>query len=198
MDEVYPPGEDTFLLMESALEEVKEDDEVLEVGSGTGVIAEKLKAIALSVIATDISPHAVRMTAKRGIDVVRTDLARGIKKKFSLILFNPPYLPLDEGERRGDWIERAIDGGENGREIILRFLREIKDNLADKGKILLLVSSLSGIKEILDFAEREGYAYEKVNEIGLFFERLEVYRLRLLNKDSKEQKENSLYIGDIH
>ncbi len=198
MDEVYPPGEDTFLLMESALEEVKEDDEVLEVGSGTGVIAEKLKAIALSVIATDISPHAVRMTAGRGIDVVRTDLARGIKKKFSLILFNPPYLPLDEGERRGDWIERAIDGGENGREIILRFLREIKDNLADRGRILLLVSSLSGIKEILDFAEREGYAYEKVNEIGLFFERLEVYRLRLLNKDSKEQKENSLYIGDIH
>jgi len=109
---------------------------------------------------------------------VRTDLARGIKKRFSLVIFNPPYLPLDEVERKGDWLERAIDGGEDGREIILRFLKEIKDNLADNGRILLLVSSLSGIEEILNFAEREGYACEKVNEMKLFFERLEVYRLR--------------------
>ena len=177
-DQVYPPDEDTFLLLEASLREVKECDDVLEVGTGSGMIAEKLRNIARFVLATDISPYAVKEAGKKGIDVIRTDLAKGVRKKFSLIIFNPPYLPLDEEERKGDWIEKAIDGGEGGREVILRFLKEIKDNLEENGRILILVSSLSGIDEVLEFAKKQGYVFEKVAEKKLFFERLEIYRLR--------------------
>ncbi len=176
-DEVYPPSEDTYLLLEAALREVEDDDEVLEVGAGSGFIVEKIKNKVKCIIGTDISPYAVKMAKARGIDVVRTDIARGIKKQFSLIIFNPPYLPTSEIEQLDDWLEKALNGGESGRDVIYHFLDSISDNLQSDGRILLLVSSLSGIDEVLKYAEKQGFKWTKLSEKRLFFEKLEVYRL---------------------
>ncbi|MBP9009300.1 MAG: methyltransferase, partial [Methanospirillum sp.] len=70
--------------------EVKPDDIVLEVGTGSGYVASSIQDCRM-VVATDINPHAVLSAHERGIQVVRTDLIAGLRRIFSLILFNPPY-----------------------------------------------------------------------------------------------------------
>jgi len=99
---VYPPQEDSELLLETALMEIKKEDKVLEVGVGSGYVSEKLKDKCKFLLATDISPYAVKEAKRKGLNVIRTDLVKGIRKKFTLILFNPPYLELDENEKTGE------------------------------------------------------------------------------------------------
>lgn len=174
MNLVYPPSEDSELLAEVAVEEVKQEDEVLEVGVGSGYVSAMLQDKCRLVIGTDISPHAVREAKSNGIDVIRTDLARGIKRKFSLILFNPPYLELEDFERRGEWIEKAIDGGKNGIEVISRFIDEIEDSLQDGGRIILIVSSIN-LPHLEKMESR--FNYRIIRRKKLFFE--EIFALKL-------------------
>ncbi|OPX69803.1 MAG: N5-glutamine S-adenosyl-L-methionine-dependent methyltransferase [Methanoregulaceae archaeon PtaB.Bin056] len=145
--QVYPPCEDTYLLLKSALQEVKPGDIVLEVGCGSGHIAGALAQEAM-VIATDINPHAVREARLRGLDVIRADLLAGIRGPFDLVIFNPPYLPTQPEERIDDWLELALDGGRDGREVIGRFAGQVGGVLAPGGRLLLLVSSLTGPERV--------------------------------------------------
>ncbi len=177
-DIVYPPAEDSELLLEVALKEVRENDVVLEVGVGSGFVSERIKDKCRLLIATDINPHACRVAKEKGIDVVRTDLVRGLKAKFTLVLFNPPYLELDESEKRGDWIEKAIDGGKGGVEVMCRFLDLVKDVLDENGRIILIVSSFNA--KIYEEIEKRGFQWEIAGRRYLFFE--EIYALRLLQK----------------
>ncbi len=174
--EVYPPSEDSELLLEVAMREISLDDEVLEVGVGSGFVSERIKGLCKFLVATDISPHAVKESKSKGIDTVRTDLCRGIKKKFTLVLFNPPYLELSEEEKKGGWLEKAVNGGKNGVEVMVRFLDEVKDVLAESGRILLVVSSLN--KSIFEEIRRMGYTYSIAGRRKLFFEELYVLRIQ--------------------
>ena len=175
---IYPPAEDSELLLEVALREVKPEDEVLEVGVGSGYVSERIKGKCRFLIATDINPFAVKLVKKKGIDVVRADLFEGIRKKFSLILFNPPYLELEEEEKRGDWIEKAIDGGKKGIEVICRFLDKVRDVLKENGRIILIISSFN-TPWVFEEIEERGFKWEIVGEKKLFFEKLYALRLTL-------------------
>jgi release factor glutamine methyltransferase len=171
-DQVYPPEHDTYLLLDAVLREVASGDRVLEVGCGSGEIAAGLSEIA-PVIATDINPHAARATAGRGVEVVRTDLVAGICGTFDLVLFNPPYLPTLEWDRLDDWLEYALDGGETGREVIARFLSCVAPVLSPRGRILLLISSLTGLSEVQQIFARHGFlvfivASERVEDETLY------------------------------
>ena len=159
--QVYQPEADTYLLLEAARKEVKAGDRVLEVGTGSGLIAAEIAKIT-RIVATDINPHAVISARDAGVDVVRTDLFAGIRGPFDLVLFNPPYLPTQPEERMEDWLEYALDGGESGRTVIARFAAEAGRVLAPGGRILLLISSLTGLSEVSDIFTRHGYTVEVV------------------------------------
>ena len=146
--QVYSPEADTIMLLSAARAEVRPGDRVLEVGTGSGLIAAEMAKIT-RIVATDINPHAVTCAHDAGIDVVRTDLFMGIRGPFNLVLFNPPYLPTPPEERIDDWLEYALDGGRSGRAVIERFARNVGEVLAPDGRILLLVSSLTGLSEVL-------------------------------------------------
>ena len=156
-DQVYAPAEDTFLIRDAALAEVRPDERVLEVGCGSGTVAAALLGRAGSVAATDINPHAVRAARALGIETVRTDLMAGVRGPFDLVLFNPPYLPTAPEERLDDWLEYALDGGPTGRETIERFAADVGRVLAPFGRILLLVSSLTGPEEVRKHFAGLGY-----------------------------------------
>ena len=177
-DLVYEPAEDTFLLLRAALEEVRPADSVLEMGCGRGLISRELTSKARRVLATDINPHALRMARKMGIETVRADLFWGIKARFDLILFNPPYLPTGPQDRREGWLNLAFDGGVSGRETINPFLEDLRDHLAPGGRAFLLVSTLSGLSEIEEKAKNEGLEAMVVAREKHFFEELVVLRLR--------------------
>ncbi|MDZ7688235.1 MAG: HemK2/MTQ2 family protein methyltransferase [Halobacteriales archaeon] len=172
--DVYPPSEDTYLLREAAVEEARHDDTALEVGTGSGVIAEALKQNVESVVATDINSDAVRAAKERGVPAVRTDLVAGLDASFDLVVFNPPYLPSTD-ETPDDALSDALGGGETGRETAERFLDDVRRVLAPDGRVLLIASTASGTEE---FEEREDYSVERVASERYFFEEIVVLRLR--------------------
>ena len=175
--EVYMPDADTILLLRAAHAEATSNDFTLEIGSGRGLISQELAHKVRRLIATDINPHAVRATKEKGIEVVRADLFSGIKGKFDLILFNPPYLPTTAKEITPQWINYALDGGINGRETIDRFLKALSDHLRPGGRALLLISSLTGLKEVRETAMAAGLDMKEAARDRYFFEELYVLRL---------------------
>ncbi len=179
--ETYDPGDDTFLLLRAALKEVKPSDYVLEVGCGRAVISGEMAKIARRVIAVDINPHAMGIARSKGLEAIRTDLFKGLKGKFDLILFNPPYLPTFEEEKVDGWINYAYDGGPTGRDTINRFLEGLKDHLKTEGRALLLVSSADDIEEVLSKASAEGFEATEADDEPekFFFEQLYVFKLRI-------------------
>ncbi|HSQ94162.1 MAG TPA: HemK2/MTQ2 family protein methyltransferase [Methanoregula sp.] len=179
--QIYAPEADTVLLLNAAMAEVRPEDRVLEVGTGTGLIAARMAGIA-TVLATDINPHAVLCARDAGVTVVRTDLVAGIRGPFDLVLFNPPYLPTRPEERIDDWLEYALDGGESGRMTIERFITEVGGVLAQGGRILLLVSSLTGLHEILKLWSGLKYSARVVREEQVEDEVLYVLRI-IRNED---------------
>jgi len=156
-EQVYLPAEDTFLLRDAAVEEVKSGDRVLEIGTGSGEVAAAVQKIAKQTLAIDINPHAVAYAREvNKVDTIRGDLFTAISGTFNLILFNAPYLPTEEEERIHDWLEYALDGGKDGLEVIRRFLPAAVEHLSEKGRILLLVSSLTGLDQVRKMAETLG------------------------------------------
>lgn len=178
-EEVYPPAEDTYLLLGAALSEARMEDRTLEIGCGSGILARELSSRVQCLIATDINPHALHATRSRAGDVelIQADLFKGIGGRFDLVLFNPPYLPFKPEERSGGWIDWALDGGESGRETINRFLRELEDHLLPGGRALLLISSLTGLHEVMETACTQGFQAKVVLNERCFFEQLYVLRI---------------------
>ena len=175
--EVYEPAEDTYLLLKAAIAEARDFDSVLEVGCGSGLISRNLAPRVREILATDINPFAVRMVREYGIPVIRADLFRGIKAKFDVIIFNPPYLPTSEEEKTAGWMNFALDGGESGRETIKRFFEDLESHLAPGGRALILLSSLTGIAVVEEMAENFGLEMHEVAVERYFFELLYVFKL---------------------
>jgi release factor glutamine methyltransferase len=182
-DLVYEPAEDSFLLAEAAFKEAKPGMHILEVGTGSGFVSAVLLANLkdISLVATEINPHAARCAKANGVEVIRTDLFRGINPVnpeilFDLILFNPPYLPTSREERVPGWLNYAFDGGVSGRETLDRFLDQVRNYLRPGGKILVLISSITGLGDVKDKMEKLGFAVDVVERKKISFEELLVVK----------------------
>ena len=175
--QIYIPAEDTHLLCSAAHREVRSSDRVLEVGTGSGIIAAELSKVAAWVVATEINPFAAVHAHAHGIDVIRTDLFAGLKGLFDLVVFNPPYLPTKTDERIDDWLECALDGGESGRVVIGRFAGEVSRVLAPGGRVLVLISSLTGLLDVSELFQQKGYAVTIIREQVVEDETLYVLRM---------------------
>jgi release factor glutamine methyltransferase len=188
-DQVYQPEADTHLLLEVTLKEIRPGDRVLEVGTGSGYIAAGITDLVKKsksecnetscfVVGTDINPHAVRCAREKGLEVVRTNLFDGLRGRFDLIVFNPPYLPTKPEQRIEDWLEHALDGGPDGRSVLSQFANEVGMVLAPGGRVLLLISSLTGEEAVIEIFTKRSYKVEIVTKRRVFDEDLLVLRIR--------------------
>jgi release factor glutamine methyltransferase len=178
---VYPPREDSFLLLPFA--EVAPGTKVAEVGAGAGLVALAAARAGARVVATDRNPTALRMlranARSEGLDVtaVRTDLLRGLGR-FDRVLANPPYLPTRPEERDPDrWINLALDGGPDGCRVMARLVRDLVDHLAPHGRAFVVVSSVQdagALTEILTGWAAQGGSHCVVASRALEGERLDV------------------------
>ena len=180
-DAVYEPAEDSYLLIDAARGEIAGSNRrlrILEIGTGSGIVTAAMMRDAPEhrYAATDISPHAVTCARANRVPVVRADLFRGIRGRFDLIVFNPPYLPTAPDERVDGWLDRAWNGGADGRAVINRFLGQAPAFLADRGSILLLLSSLTGIETVRERMASAGLVVREVASIRCPGERLVVLR----------------------
>ena len=177
--DVYQPAEDSALLASVAVGAVGPDWRVLEVGTGSGWVAEAVAdETGAAVVASDVNPHACRQARDRGVPAVRANLVDPFcDAAFDAVLFNPPYLPTDPDNEWDDWMEAALSGGESGREIIDPFLDDVGRVLAPDGRVFLLVSSLAGFDAVVERAEAAGFDVATERRESYPFETLSVVRL---------------------
>jgi release factor glutamine methyltransferase len=173
---VYEPSDDTFLIAENL--HVEKDDEVLDLGTGCGILAVLSAFKASRVIAADINPIAVRCAkanaSRNGvlekIDFICGDLLSPLRRgvSFDLVLFNAPYLPVEEEPK--DWVEYSWFGGRSGGETIRKFIETVSEYMGIGGRIMLVQSSLSNIDETLANFRERGFKVSVVVEKRFFFE----------------------------
>jgi release factor glutamine methyltransferase len=173
--EVYEPAEDTVLLADNL--DVREEDNVLEVGVGSGYVSLIAAKKARSVVGIDVNPQAVRLAktnAKlngiRNVDFIVGDLFSPVSGRFDIVIMNPPYLP--EEKVQADYLERAWNGGSDGRQVTDRFIDEVHHYLKKGGRVEIVQSSLSGCDETVRRLCESGFKTRMVAERKFFFERI--------------------------
>lgn len=175
--DVYDPAEDSALLAEAAVERVRPDDRVLDVGTGSGYVADRIaEAVGAAVIGSDVNPHACRRARERGVETVRADLVAPFRDEaFDVVVFNPPYLPTPPDREWDDPLERALSGGPSGRAVIEPFLATVGRVLGPDGTVLLTLSNVTGVEAVAAYADRHGLTVRKTAAEDTFpFETLSV------------------------
>jgi len=160
---------------------VTPEDEVLDIGTGSGVLAITAGQSARKVVAVDINPHAVRcaklniatngMTDK--IAVLQGDLFSSLdpKSKFDIILFSPPYL---EGQPKS-LIDQALF--DPGKSLVRRFLQEAGLYLNAKGYIQMVYSTIADSERALQIASELGWTCRVIAQDKRLLETLYIWRL---------------------
>ncbi len=176
-ENVYDPSEDTFLAADNLT--VNEEDLVLDMGTGCGILAILAAQKARKVVAVDLNPHAIFCAQKNAqinkstdkIDFRKGNLFQPLHKDevFSLIIFNAPYLPSNPSEELS-WLGKSWAGGPKGRQIIDKFILEAPRHLEKKGRVLLVQSSLADIDETLEKFRQTSLETKIVAEKKAFFE----------------------------
>ncbi|MGV8025144.1 MAG: peptide chain release factor N(5)-glutamine methyltransferase [Anaerolineaceae bacterium] len=149
---VLIPRPETELLVETALEILSHkqlDPLVADIGTGSACIA---TAIAkhqpdVRIVAADISFSALevayrnihRHAVEKHVHLLQTDLLNGLQTRFDLICANLPYIPtcaLQELPVARYEPSLALDGGQDGLNIIRRLLSQAQHHLAKHGSLL--------------------------------------------------------------
>ena len=179
-DDVYEPAEDSFLFAENL--GVKSGEVVLDLGTGSGILANVAAKNAGGVVAVDLNPYAIRCARDNAklngvrdrIAFIQGDLFSAFCDglRFDLVLFNAPYLPSEEGEE-ATWIGKAWAGGSNGRLVVDKFIAEVPAYLKPRGRVLLMQSTLTGVEETIQMFNKQNLKATVIAEQQLpFFETL--------------------------
>uniref|UniRef100_A0A915Q566 Methyltransferase HEMK2 n=1 Tax=Setaria digitata TaxID=48799 RepID=A0A915Q566_9BILA len=155
-DSVYEPAEDTFLLMDAlekdneALREL-EPSVVVEIGSGTGVIAvfcQQLLRMPAFTLTTDINFKALQCTRgtaylnNGSVEVVQCDLLSALQYRLyglvDVLLFNPPYA-------------RCWAGGPSGRCVVDQLFTHLPEILAPGGFFYVVALHSNDVPNMLAY-----------------------------------------------
>jgi release factor glutamine methyltransferase len=178
----YIPSEDTFLLLETLQKNIKKYNSALEIGVGSGVISLYLYDFVKNIDCCDINREVVeylkniKKENNLKINIYESYLFKELKKKYDLIVFNPPYVPSEKVDVN-DVFSLATDGGVDGVEIINEFIENVYDWLKDNGDCFLLVSSLNNIKNIKNKCLKNKLNVKIINTKKLFFEELYILQI---------------------
>jgi release factor glutamine methyltransferase len=175
-ESVYSPSDDSFLMLDTITKLAVEGREVLDMGTGSGILGLFCAMRGATVTLTDIDEAALQHAKKAagllglGVQIILSDMFSKVQGQFDLVLFNPPYLP---SSTVGD---RTVDGGRQGTELSKRFLAGLSTHLRSSGTTLLLVSSLNDPSSFLE--GHPEFQYSVLAKRPLFFEELRVLCVR--------------------
>lgn len=150
---------------------------VLDLGCGSGIVSVFAAKPGVSVVASDISPHAARCARmnillhglEEQVDVREGDLFDPVAgERFDLVLFNPPYF---QGRAREPW-ELAW----RSEDALQRFAAGLRAALTPGGQAVLVLSTVAaGALETLASA---GNTIRVLDERPLLVERLSIVEVR--------------------
>lgn len=180
--DVYPPSEDTDLLLKALREQepMLRGLRAVEVGSGSGVVARWMMDAGARVVAIDLNPHATAATRALGVPAIRGDLLSALRGRFDVIAFNAPYLPSAPEERIDGPIDLAFHGGVGGIEVSARFADDLRRVLAPDGRAYLVVSNRADLATLMAHLDALRIRWAPVARSRFFFEEIAVWKLTLL------------------
>ncbi|MHA1272925.1 MAG: HemK2/MTQ2 family protein methyltransferase [Promethearchaeota archaeon] len=208
-ENVYNPGEDSYLILDFIKNNInseyfdgihlKDIKNILDMGTGTGIIATMLAIIKKkslkfnpSIYASDILDEAISL-AKRNAELnsvrneivfIKSDLftsfpseLRGI---FDIIFFNPPYLPSIKSSENVK-LDFSWNGGRKGFEIFIEFLHQAKDYLNQKNnpRIYYICSSAVNLDRFYEIIEKKGFKNKNLDKKRVFMEEIYLNRLEI-------------------
>jgi len=172
---VFAPISDTWMLADVLREQtLTSRARVLDLCTGSGALAvcAALRG-AGEVTAVDLSRRSV-LTARLNaclngvrLRAVRGDLFAAVgSRRFDVIVANPPYVPAqDLGDRDGlpaGGLRRAWDAGRDGRVVLDRICAAAPAHLQPGGVVLLVHSSLTGLRQTTERLAAGGLEVEVV------------------------------------
>jgi len=187
---VFPPSEYTVKYIKY-LNGVNSKS-AIDVGTGSGVIGIYLSKQGANVSATDISNEAIEVAKgnaklnKTKIRFIQGSFFPQSKKKYNTIVSNLPQEIVLSSKAANKQTKQTIDGGDNGNNIIIDFLRKAKSHMNKKSSLYIGIGTLSDYKETInfiakhylatvlgienisckDFVQNNIEAYKKLNERG--------------------------------
>ena len=162
--ESYKPAEDTYFLSDYIKNE--KGQTALDMGTGSGYLAEILSKNFSFVVATDIDFDSLKSQKSKFTFIICCNAADALRHEFDLIVCNMPYLPSEQIQ------DQTTDGGHEGVEIPLGIIKSAKKCLKKNGKILFLTSSLANYHKLLEQTESLGFDVSILVRKKLFFEEL--------------------------
>ena len=156
----------SHVLGECVLEEVREADRVLDMGTGSGVNAILAASKAREVVAVDINPDAVRAARHNAelngvvVDVFESDVFSSVDGVFDVIVFDPPFrwfAPRDMAERATT---------DEDYRTLTAFFEQVGDHLAARGRLLVFFGTSGDVDYLKHLIERAGLAREELRTLS--------------------------------
>ncbi len=142
---------------------------LLDLCCGSGALGLALaKRNRIKVTAVDISKEATELTKENAtrlglkIEVIQGDLFQPLKrKKYHMILVNPPYIPTEEIEKLDPEVKdheprEALDGGADGLNFYRTIVEEAPGHLKKKGWIVFEIGGEQG-PSVAQLLEENGH-----------------------------------------
>ena len=168
---MYVPAEDTQLLADCVGSYLGRW--ALEIGVGSGAVAQALAKNFDNIAGSDIDLSSLKYchSLDDGIMLTCCDAASAFRGMFDLIVSNPPYLPDDTAK------DTTVHGGPKGIETTVHFVKSALPLMADGGRMLVVVSSLTDQSELDQLMKVRKLKKKVVKEKALFYEHLSVVEL---------------------
>jgi release factor glutamine methyltransferase len=159
---VFPPS--GTMLGECVLAEVREGDRVLDMGTGSGVMAILAASASASatVVAVDINPEAIETTrfnailngVQDRIDVFVSDLFGHAEGRFDLIVFDPPFrwFPARDPLERGMTDENYAS--------MTAFFADAREYLSEGGRMLIHFGTSGDLAYLESLIDAQGFDRE--------------------------------------
>lgn len=179
------PRPDTEILVYEALSLLEDGQSVADLCTGSGCIGISILAERKSSHAylADISAGALEMARKNasllGVSdrctLALCDVTRDLPcKRFNMIVSNPPYIPSADIEALGDEVKKepllALDGGEDGLDIVVSLIEQAPAHLLENGSLLIEFGYDQGAKiaSLMDAQVEKGAysSYKIVKDYG--------------------------------
>lgn len=167
---IYEPDEDSHLI-EKHIRHYAKNKKVLDMGTGSGILAREALKYTKDVAASDINEECLKDI--KNARTIRSDLFENINEKYDLIIFNPPYLPNDEREDGESAL--STTGGKEGYEILKSFIKSLRNHLRRNGKVLIVFSSLTNKKKIDSILRENKFKFKVLEEKKIPYETLYCY-----------------------
>jgi release factor glutamine methyltransferase len=141
-----------------------------DVGTGSGVLAITLalERPGLEVVATDLSADTLALARENALALgvedrikwVQTNLLSGVETEFDFLVANLPYVPTAEMATLSREVRHdpplALDGGEDGLDVIRRFVGEAPSHLKPGGSVHLEIG-ISQAACVVDILGKEKF-----------------------------------------